>query len=125
MATNSEIVLEFCKLWAARDIDRIMDYFTEDALYVNIPIDPPNQGKEQIRATIDGFTAMASEIEFIVHHQAENEDGRVLNERTDRFLMGDKWVELRVMGVFELADGKISGWRDYFDMSQFASQMPT
>jgi limonene-1,2-epoxide hydrolase len=123
MATNSEIVLEFCKLWAARDIDRIMDYFTEDALYVNIPIDPPNQGKEQIRATIDGFTAMASEIEFIVHHQAENADGRVLNERTDRFLMGDKWVELRVMGVFELADGKISGWRDYFDMSQFASQM--
>ena len=84
--------MEFCKLWASRDIDRIMDYFTDDALYVNIPIDPPNRGKEQIRATIEGFTAMASAIEFIVHHQAENEDGRVLNERTDRFLMGDKWV---------------------------------
>jgi limonene-1,2-epoxide hydrolase len=123
MATNSEIISEFCGIWAARDLDRIMEYFADDALYVNIPIDPPNRGKEEIRVTIDGFTSMASEIEFIVHHQAECEDGRVLNERTDRFLIGDNWVEVRVMGIFELVDGKISGWRDYFDMNQFTSQM--
>ena len=124
MATNNEIVAGFCRLWADRDIDRIMEYFTDDALYDNIPIDPPNRGKEQIRATIEGFIAMASEVEFIVHHQAEGTDGRVFNERTDRFLIGDSWVEIQVMGLFELVDGKISGWRDYFDMNQFTSQMP-
>jgi len=24
-----------------------------------------------------------------------------------------------VMGAFEIADGKIKAWRDYFDMAQF------
>ncbi len=122
--SNSEIVAAFCSAWAARDIDRIMDYFCDDALYINIPIEAPNRGKEQIRQTIEGFTAAASEVEFIMHNQAEAPDGKVLNERTDRFLIGERWVELPVMGIFELRDGKISAWRDYFDMAQFTSQMP-
>jgi limonene-1,2-epoxide hydrolase len=124
MPTNNEIVAEFCRTWADRDIETIMGFFNEDALYVNIPMDPPNQGAEQIRATIGGFIAMASEIEFVVHNQAEGADGKVLNERTDRFLIGDTWVELPVMGIFELSGGKISGWRDYFDLGTFTSQMP-
>ena len=44
-------------------------------------------------------------------------------ERVDRFLMNGRWVELKVMGAFELRDGKISAWRDYFDMGQFQSAM--
>jgi limonene-1,2-epoxide hydrolase len=28
-----------------------------------------------------------------------------------------------VMGTFEVSDGKINTWRDYFDMNQFTSQM--
>ncbi len=48
----------------------------------------------------------------------------MLTERTDRFQIGEKWLELPVMGSFELADGKITAWRDYFDMAQFQSQLP-
>jgi limonene-1,2-epoxide hydrolase len=32
-------------------------------------------------------------------------------------------VELPVMGTFEVKDGKIAAWRDYFDMKQFMDQM--
>jgi limonene-1,2-epoxide hydrolase len=125
MSSNSEIISRFCALWAANiDLEAVVDCFTDDAVYVNVPIDPPNVGKDMIRATVEGFTAAASEIHFVVHHQTENADGVVMNERTDRFLIGDTWVELPVMGVFELSDGKISKWRDYFDMNQFMSQMP-
>ena len=92
---------------------------TEDAVYINIPMDPPNHGKTEICAFIEGFIGMASQIEFVVHHQIESSDGLVMNERTDRFLINDKWVELQVMGVFEFSDGKISAWRDYFDMAAF------
>jgi limonene-1,2-epoxide hydrolase len=28
-----------------------------------------------------------------------------------------------VMGTFEVRDGKIAAWRDYFDMNQFMDQM--
>ena len=54
---------------------------------------------------------------------AESADGVGLTERTDRFLIAGKWIELPVMGAFELRDGKICAWRDYFDMAQFQRQM--
>ncbi len=43
----------------------------------------------------------------------------MLNERTDRFVKGDLTFDLLVAGVFEVnQDGKISLWRDYFDMGK-------
>jgi limonene-1,2-epoxide hydrolase len=47
----------------------------------------------------------------------------VMNERTDRFQMGDRWIEIPVAGVWELRDGQIALWRDYFDMGQFNEQL--
>ena len=122
--SNSDIIHDFCATWAERDLDKLMAFFAEDAVYHNIPMDPPNVGKEQIRAIIESFTTAPESIEFAVHHQAENADGVVMNERTDTFKIGDTLVALRVMGTFELADGKITAWRDYFDMNQYLSQLP-
>jgi limonene-1,2-epoxide hydrolase len=123
MTTNSELVSEFISSWREKNAEKMLDYFAEDAVYINIPIDPPNVGKAAIRAVIGTFLDMAEALEFIVHHQAETVAGLVLNERTDRFLMNGKWVELPVMGIFELENGKIKAWRDYFDINQFTSQM--
>jgi limonene-1,2-epoxide hydrolase len=83
-------------------------------------MDPPNRGTEAIRAMIGGFLGMAQDVEFVVHQQAENPaTGIVMNERTDRFkLANGRWAALRVMGVFELRNGKILAWRDYFDMAE-------
>ena len=46
-----------------------------------------------------------------------------MTERVDVFTLPDKSFDLRVMGTFEVIGGKISAWRDYFDMQQFTSQM--
>lgn len=122
--SNSDIIKDFCDVWAERDLDKIMDFFTDDAVYHNIPLDPPNVGKDQIRAVIESFTEAPEFIEFAVHHQAETADGVVMNERTDRFRIGETTIELRVMGTFELSEGKICAWRDYFDLQQYMSQLP-
>jgi len=123
MSTHTDLIDGFCAAWARMDLDEIMGFFAEDAVYTNIPIDPPNAGVEAIRKTIEGFMGMAQKIEFVVHHQTENAQGVVMNERTDRFLIGEKWAEAPVMGVFEVEDGKIKAWRDYFDLAQFSSEM--
>lgn len=124
MSQNTELIDRFVAAWKRLNIGEIMGFFSEDAVYTNIPIDPPNEGKEAIRKTIEGFIGMATAIEFVVHHTAENPAaGVVMNERTDRFRVGDKWIEARVMGVFEIRDGKIVAWRDYFDLAEFTSQM--
>jgi limonene-1,2-epoxide hydrolase len=51
-----------------------------------------------------------------VHRQVAS-DTTVLNERTDRFGVKGKWSGVDVAGVFEVRDGKITLWRDYFDMN--------
>jgi Limonene-1,2-epoxide hydrolase catalytic domain len=48
----------------------------------------------------------------------------VMTERVDVFTLAGKTFDLRVMGAFEVNDGKINAWRDYFDPSQFNSQIP-
>jgi len=46
-----------------------------------------------------------------------------MTERVDVFKLPAKSFELPVMGTFEVSEGKISAWRDYFDMNQFTSRM--
>jgi limonene-1,2-epoxide hydrolase len=124
MSANTEAVDRFIAAWKSKDIDHLMSFFHDDAVYTNIPIDPPNRGAEQIRTMISGFLAMSDAMEFVVHHTAEDPARNiVMNERTDRFRLGERWIELPVMGVFELRDGRIQAWRDYFDMAQFQSGM--
>ena len=120
--SNSDIVRDFVEAFNSNDLDRIVSFFSSDAVYHNIPVDPV-QGSDAIRAVIQGYTAAASKMDWVIHQIAETPEGVVLTERTDNFQFGDRRVSLRVMGAFEIADGKISAWRDYFDMAQFQSQM--
>ena len=66
-------------------------------------------------------------MDWVVHHQVEQVDGpgtgTVMNERTDRFEMGGRWIELPVAGLFTVQDGKITLWRDYFDDATFRQQL--
>jgi limonene-1,2-epoxide hydrolase len=123
LSANVQRVREFIAAWSRNDLDEIMSYFAEDAVYHNIPV-APVRGLDAIRGVIRGFAGMASEIEWVLHQAAESPSGVVMTERTDRFKMAGKWVELPVMGAFELRDGRITAWRDYFDMAQFQKQLP-
>ncbi|MCP4039892.1 MAG: limonene-1,2-epoxide hydrolase, partial [bacterium] len=49
--------------------------------------------------------------------------GVVIAERLDRTQAGDKAVDLPCTGVFEIRDGKIACWRDYFDIGTYARAM--
>ena len=120
MSNNSTVIDSFMQAWGRLDLDAIMDHFAADAAYANIPMGPPHVGKPAIRAFIESFLGATSEINFMVHHQVEGAGGIVMNERTDILVMDGKRVELPVMGVFEFQGGKISAWRDYFDMAAFS-----
>ncbi len=116
--SNAQSVTAMLASWQKRDVEVILPYFTPDAIYTNVPIDPPNCGQREIREFLTWFFGAVSELEFIILRQVEGDDGVVMNERLDRLNFGGQWVELPIMGIFELRDGKISAWRDYFDMAQ-------
>jgi limonene-1,2-epoxide hydrolase len=117
-----DVVRSFCAAWAEGDLGAIMAFFADDAIYHNIPI-APVEGTDAIRATIEGFVGGVDKLEFRVDNIAAA-GNTVLTERVDIFSMPGVTIELPVMGTFELRDGKIAAWRDYFDMNQFMSQMP-
>ena len=43
----------------------------------------------------------------------------MLTERTDALIFGPLRLQFWVCGVFEVHDGRITLWRDYFDMFDF------
>jgi len=120
------IVRRFCELWSTLDLNGdlkpLLDFFTDDAVYHNIPVDPV-VGVEGIRSTVHMFSAGVDHMEFRVLGIAA--DGpTVMTERVDAFTLADgRTIELPVMGTFEVKDGRIAAWRDYFDLNQFMSQM--
>jgi limonene-1,2-epoxide hydrolase len=115
-----DVVREFCEAWSRRNIDELLNFFTSDAVYHNMPI-APVQGHEGIRNMLNLFVPGAESISFEIVHMAAS--GNVVHtERVDTFQMGENTVVLPVAGVFELREGKIAAWRDYFDMGAWASQ---
>jgi limonene-1,2-epoxide hydrolase len=116
------VVQAFCAAWSAGDLDALMGFFADGAIYHNIPVDPL-QGHEAIRSMIEMFTTGVDRIEFRIRNLAA--DGPVvLTERVDVFERPDVTIELPVMGAFEVHDGRITAWRDYFDLQQYMSQLP-
>ena len=126
MESPIEVVRRFCAAWSDNaGTAELASFFTDDAVYHNIPFEPV-AGREAIADTIASFIRPGppgiERIEFRVITIAA--DGPiVMTERVDVFTLTDKSFELPVMGTFEVGDGKIKAWRDYFDTNQFTSRM--
>ena len=126
MESPIEVVRRFCAAWSDNiGTAELAAFFTDDAVYHNIPL-APVIGGEAIANTIDSFIRPGppgiESIEFRVINIAAN-GPVVMTERVDVFRLSDRSFELPVMGTFELSDGKINAWRDYFDVNQFTSRM--
>jgi len=113
-ASNDQLVREFIAAWEQRDSDFIIGCFTEDAVYHSMPLSPI-VGKEAIAAWVRGFeNIQPGRLE--VHHQIATGDV-VMNERTDRIVLNGHPVTLPITGVFEIHEGRIRAWREYFDLA--------
>jgi len=100
-----------------------MAWLAQDVEYQNVPF-PRDVGKAQVERTLRLLQRFAKSFDVTIHHIAER-NGVVLTERTD-YLRGP-WLDLAfwVCGTFEVRDGKIVLWRDYFDLATFALQTLT
>jgi limonene-1,2-epoxide hydrolase len=82
----------------------------------------PVKGRKNVEEMIRGFISSWTETEWeILHLVARGEV--VIAERVDRTKAGDKSVDLPCTGVFEMEEGKIKVWRDYFDLGTYMRGM--
>jgi len=106
-----QVVRAFVDAWNALDWERIYGLMSDDIVYHNMPMRPV-VGVDAVR---DGFAAWPVDAcEWELLNIATNGDV-VLTERVDRFERGTDRIVVPVMGVFEVRDGLIAHWRDYFD----------
>ncbi len=116
-----DVVTALVRACEARDLDAVCALVTDDIEYDNVPIGAVH-GPEGVRKVLSGgVTEAASEVEWVVHRQVES-GSTVMNERTDRFLVDGMWVEIPIAAVFEVRDGKVALWRDYFDLETYRRQ---
>jgi limonene-1,2-epoxide hydrolase len=115
------VVRDLCDAFAKHDAEALRPFFTDDVVYHNIPMEPA-VGIDATIAFIDGFFAMCDNMTIETIHLAVR-DNVVLTERVDTFKVGDIVAPLPLMGTFEVRDGKISAWRDYFDLGQITKML--
>jgi limonene-1,2-epoxide hydrolase len=119
--TNEETIRDFIAAWSRLDPEELAGYFCEDGAYHNMPIGPV-KGRKNVEEMIRGFISSWTETEWeILHLVARGEV--VIAERVDRTKAGDKSVDLPCAGVFEMEEGKIKVWRDYFDLGAYMRGM--
>ncbi len=121
MSKNLDIVREFVGNWSAMDAAQLAEYFTEDGTYYNMPANPVT-GREQVKGFIEAFLSTWTETTWDILNMAEHGDV-VFCERLDRTRTTQGDVDLPCVGVFEMRDGKIQVWRDYFDMGTYTKAM--
>lgn len=120
--TPEEVVTTFIERIVAKDLDGACELVTADVEYDNVPMGK-NYGPEGIKAVLGAMVDGVGAVEFVTHRQLAV-GNVVVNERTDRFEVGGRWIDLPVAGFFEVGeDGLISLWRDYFDVPTLMDQM--
>ncbi len=125
MSTPADIVKTFLSMWETPGgIEKsLRDYFTPETHYENVGMST-TIGVDQAMAVFAGFSASLGMATMWVEnlHVAAMGD-TVLTERIDhvRDAAGKTLMSIRVMGAFDVKQGKILAWRDYFDTAGFAS----
>ena len=124
--TPEETVEAFIAAFTNGEPARAADLAADDIVYDNIGLG--STSFESIVPTINGaqamleFLAPLQDVEWVIHRQISS-GSLVINERRDKMTFGDAQVDLPVLGVFEVVDGKITMWRDYCDMRTITAQM--
>lgn len=117
-AANIATVEAFLNSLRAPDLDAAAELLDDNLVYQNVGF-PTVHGR---RRTMKIFRAMERPgLGFdVAIHRSAADGASVLNERTDVLIFGPVRLQFWVCGVFEVHDGRITLWRDYFDQFDFA-----
>jgi limonene-1,2-epoxide hydrolase len=107
------------------DVDAMTALVSEDFVWqLHVPLSPVIVGRDAARAELEKHSQLStgmiegSEILTIV-----SSDDTVVVERVDVNSMNGTAVTFNVVAIFEVRDGKIAHWREYWDAFHVARQL--
>ena len=116
-----QVVNNFIAAIGAKDEATAMALVAEDCYYDNVPVGSMT-GKAKMAEFLAPTFRSKGPVEFEILRQTAT-GNTVMNERVDKFVIKGKDIALPVAGVFEINDGLITFWRDYFDNEMFMKQL--
>ncbi len=117
---NARTVEIFLAAMQDHDIDGAGAALDEHLVYQNVGF-PTIRGRARAMKLFRSMEGRAG-FEVKIHRIAVN-GSSVLTERTDALVFGRVRLQFWVCGVFEVTDGRITLWRDYFDMFDFTKAL--
>ncbi|WP_044511009.1 limonene-1,2-epoxide hydrolase family protein [Mycobacterium simiae] len=109
---NTRTVERFLNALQDVDLETAAAAFDENLIYQNVGL-PTIHGR---RRAMQLFRRMDGRAGFEVKiHRIAADGAAVLTERSDALIFGPLRLQFWVCGVFEVHDGRITLWRDYFD----------
>lgn len=113
---NVRAVETFLYAMQDEDFDTLDRLMADNIEWQNVGF-PTIRGRERIVGLMRrGEGRMGFEVKI---HRIAAEGNVVLTERTDALVFGPLRMQFWVCGVFEVHAGRITLWRDYFDMLDF------
>jgi limonene-1,2-epoxide hydrolase len=117
MSDPKATVSDFLAALERLDVDAALDLASDDIVYQNVPLRPAH-GITAVEKQLRWMFGHCTGFEARIHHLAV--DGPiVLTERTDVLKFRAWEAEFWVCGTFEVRDGRVVLWRDYFDWATF------
>jgi limonene-1,2-epoxide hydrolase len=109
---NTRTVEVFLNALQDEDFETASAALADDLVYQNVGL-PTIYGRDR---TLSLFRRMEGRAAFEVKiHRIAADGTAVLTERTDALIFGPLRLQFWICGVFEVRDGRITLWRDYFD----------
>jgi limonene-1,2-epoxide hydrolase len=110
---NARTVETFLYALQDQDYDTLDSLMADDVLWQNVGYPSIRGRKRIVRLFRRGAGRLGFEVKF---HRVAADGNAVLTERTDALVLGPVRMQFWVCGAFEVHGGRITLWRDYFDL---------
>ena len=118
---NEATVRDFITAWSRLNPSELASYFSEDGVYHNMPSEAV-VGRDNIERFIAGFIRPWESTDWEGINLLADGD-IVMVERLDKTVVAGSPVNLPCFGYFQLTNGEITLWRDYFDLTTYTTAL--
>ena len=119
--STESVVRNFLAAWKRSDIDELVSFISDDAVYTDGPRGT-HHGIDVIKAELQSMVKMVPSTIIDVTTLVANGD-TVMTERVDTFEVQGKSFGLELAAVFKVENGRITYWREYYDLESMLSRI--